>query len=195
MVQVVFWQLLNSAAWRPGQCEVSTPWRDDCKRSYDRIAGEYVARLADELDSKPFDRAWLEAFASELRGAGRVADIGCGPGHVSAFLAARGLDVVGIDMSSEMLERACEVACEVAFLEADMTRLGDAVGESSLAGAIAFYSIIHVPRAEHPRLVTEFARALSGRIPSHSRSGGDRECRWSFISTRWKRSAPRSRRA
>ena len=34
---------------------------------------------------------------------GRVADVGCGPGRVAAFLAERGLDVVGVDVSQAML--------------------------------------------------------------------------------------------
>jgi SAM-dependent methyltransferase len=30
---------------------------------------------------------------------GRTADVGCGPGHVTAFLRAQGLDVFGVDLS------------------------------------------------------------------------------------------------
>jgi SAM-dependent methyltransferase len=37
---------------------------------------------------------------------GRVLDVGCGPGHVAAHLATRGLDVTGIDLDPGMIEQA-----------------------------------------------------------------------------------------
>ena len=36
---------------------------------------------------------------------GRVLDLGCGPGHWSAFLHARGADVTGVDQVPEFVER------------------------------------------------------------------------------------------
>ena len=54
----------------------------------------------------------------------RVLDLGCGPGWTSIFLAARGLDVVGADVSESMLEVARDNArrhgVTVEFREAEM---------------------------------------------------------------------------
>jgi len=49
--------------------------------------------------------ARLVAFAGFPPGA-RVLDVGCGPGFVSAALLQAGCQVVGIDLSGEMIERA-----------------------------------------------------------------------------------------
>ena len=71
----------------------------DVAGSYDRAARAYAEHLCDELDRKPLDRALLNRFAEEVAGSGLVCDLGCGPGHVAAYLAARGVRTVGIDLS------------------------------------------------------------------------------------------------
>ena len=58
---------------------------------YDRVAEKYAAAFFDELERKPFDRALLDRFAAAVAGRGRVCDVGCGPGHVGRYLAARGV--------------------------------------------------------------------------------------------------------
>jgi hypothetical protein len=55
--------------------------------AYDAVARAYHDQLGDELAGKPLDRAVLQAF-TELAGEGAIADVGCGPGHVTRFLAA-----------------------------------------------------------------------------------------------------------
>lgn len=53
----------------------------------------------------------------------RVLDLGCGPGHLSAELAARGLTVTGIDRDPEMLDAARTYAPGVHFEQQDLRRL------------------------------------------------------------------------
>jgi hypothetical protein len=88
-------------------------------RSYDRVAGDYAAQILDELKHKPFDRGVLDTFA-ELAGKGTVADVGCGPGHVGAYLADRGVRTVALDLSPAM----CAIALQTSSLPScagDMT--------------------------------------------------------------------------
>lgn len=94
--------------------------------SYDAVATAYADQLSDELGRKPLDRALLTAFAEQLHattrawasavdpgharaartGRPRMWDVGCGPGHVTAFLAGLGLDAAGIDLSGQMVAQA-----------------------------------------------------------------------------------------
>src|SRR5215469_15362925 len=94
----------------PGERHVAV----GARAAYDAIARAYHDQLGNELAGKPLDRALLEAFA-ELAGAGAIADVGCGPGHVTQFLSARNVRVIGIDISPGMLEVAREHAPALAF--------------------------------------------------------------------------------
>ncbi|MEI7771990.1 MAG: class I SAM-dependent methyltransferase [Chloroflexales bacterium] len=116
---------------------------DPLQISYDRVAADYTAHIADELTGKPLDRALLLAFAEQVRPLGPVADLGCGPGHVAAFLADAGVAVEGIDYSSEMVAQAARRYPTLTFRQGD-PRAPD-VAEVSLGGMVAFYSIIHLP--------------------------------------------------
>ena len=67
-------------------------------------------------------------------GGRRVLDAGCGTGRVAIELAARGYDVVGVDLDPGMLGTARAKAPDLAWYEADLARL-DLIPE--LAGAEA----------------------------------------------------------
>src|SRR5439155_313770 len=83
--------------------EVEAPrWNPDLAGTYDRVAAPYGEQFFDELARKPFDRELLDRFAARLSGRGLVCDVGCGPGHVGRYLAERGVDVFGLDLSTDM---------------------------------------------------------------------------------------------
>src|SRR5580704_6571861 len=116
------------------------------RASYDAVAENYTNRVHDELRHKPLDRRLLQAFADQLQdkyGPGaEVCDIGCGPGHVGAFLAAGGLTAGGIDLSPSMIEHARTLHPEMTFAVGSMTSLD--VPDARYHGIVAFYSIIHL---------------------------------------------------
>ncbi|WP_040687416.1 class I SAM-dependent methyltransferase [Nocardia vinacea] len=126
------------------------------RRSYDLVAERYAEELGDELRGKPLDRGVLEVFA-ELADDGVVADIGCGPGHVAAYLAGRGVRAVGMDLSPAMCGVARRTA-SVAVGAADMTALP--VRGQSLAGLVCLYAVIHLDEQQRAAAYAEFARVL-----------------------------------
>ena len=77
--------------------------RESLRRSYDEVAEEYSTRIGDELAHKPLDRALLRALVEQTPSGSPVADLGCGPGHVAAWLARNGATAVGIDISPGMV--------------------------------------------------------------------------------------------
>jgi SAM-dependent methyltransferase len=110
--------------------------------TYDALAPEYAAHLADELAGKPFDRELLDRFATRMRGAGPVCELGCGPGHVARYLHDRGVDVSGVDLSPGMIEQARRLHPGMTFREGDMLALD--LPDASLAGIVSFYAIVHL---------------------------------------------------
>ncbi len=67
----------------------------------------YGERVADVYDDwyRPVDSAGEVALLTELAHGGRVLELGVGTGRVALPLAARGVDVHGIDASPAMVER------------------------------------------------------------------------------------------
>jgi len=133
---------------------------DDLRCSYDRVAEKYEAQFLDELSGKWIDRQLLEAFADSVDDP--VVDIGCGPGQVGAYLRRWGRRVVGVDLSVEMA-RLAGGRLDLAAA-ADLRLLPFRSGQ--LGGAVAFYSLIHLPREELGAALIEFRRVLrpGGRV-------------------------------
>jgi len=151
------------------------PWsRDELVAGYDTVADVYAERFAHELDHKPFDRRILDELAARLAGRGRVCDLGCGPGHIARYLCAQGVDAFGVDLSPGMVEVARRLHPSLRFEVADMRALP--LADGSLAGVVAFYSLIHLQRAEVPAAAAEIARVLQpGGILLASVHGGEGE--------------------
>src|SRR5215471_17840893 len=119
-------------------------WRPDTGTSYDKIAEHYATEYFDELNRKPFDCELLTRFAQSLPARARVCDIGCGPGHIARYLASRGLNVTGVDLSPTMVATARRLNPGMRFETGDMLELPFA--EHSFTAVAAFYSLIHVER-------------------------------------------------
>src|SRR5262249_48634553 len=115
-------------------------------------------RLLGELDHKPFDREILGRFASRTKSLGVVCDVGCGPGHVAAYLRGLGVDVHGVDVSAAMVSIAAKLNSNIPFRREDMRSL--TVEDGAYGGLVAFYSIIHFNRSELPSVFLEMRRVL-----------------------------------
>jgi SAM-dependent methyltransferase len=128
----------------------------ETRGSYDAVAARYAAEIGDELSAKPLDRAVLNAFAEQAAD-GMAADIGCGPGHVTAYLTARGVHAFGLDLSPIMCATALE-RTSLAFAAADMTALP--LASETLTGIVCLYAVIHLDAAQRLAAYQEFARVL-----------------------------------
>lgn len=127
------------------------------RTAYDTVAVDYAELLRDELDAKPLDRAMLAAFAATVRGP--VADLGCGPGRVTAHLHDLGTHAFGIDLSPQMIEVARRTHPQLRFAVGSMTALD--LDDRSLGGIVAWYSIVHTPPEQLPTAFAEFHRVLN----------------------------------
>lgn len=126
--------------------------------SYDVVAPDYAERFSGELSGKPFDLELLDRLASDVAGSGPVCDLGCGPGQIGAYLAGRGCQVLGIDLSPGMLRCAKERHSDLAFSVGDMRALP--LADASCAAVACFYALIHIPRPQVPAVLAELSRVL-----------------------------------
>ena len=145
---------------------------------YDLAVPRYVQFVCTEISSKtegPIDQSLLVAFVELVKRqtTHRAADVGCGPGRAASFMATRGLDVVGVDVSEAMLAIARNAHPHIKFEERQLDALRFITGV--LAGAVCWYSIIYTPLGRLAEAFGELARVLiPGGLPTPCFSGGGR---------------------
>lgn len=135
------------------------------RRAYDLAAERYHELFHDELNTKEYDRAFLDRFASHFNKDSLVCDAGCGPSaHIGRYLFEKGIPVVGVDIAERCIELARQYNPGMVFQLGDMRSLP--FGGETVDGVIAYYSIIDTPKKCVPGLFQEFHRVLTpgGRL-------------------------------
>lgn len=141
-------------------CPEGSPHLCTTADAYDAVADRYAEFAREGLDAIPLDRAVLAAFGELTRAAdaGPVAELGCGPGHVTAHLRGLGLDVFGVDLSPNLIDLARETYPDLRFEFGSMGALN--LADGTLGGIVSWYSVIHDPPREVPSYFAEFRRVL-----------------------------------
>jgi SAM-dependent methyltransferase len=134
---------------------------DEARRAYDAVAETYAASVPALFARDVRGRAMVAAFAELVaaEGAGPVADLGCGPGHVAAHLRDLGVQVFGVDVSPGTVAAARRAHPEIRFEVGTLASLRAADG--SLGGVLSWWSLLHTPPAERHAVFAEWYRALA----------------------------------
>jgi len=128
-------------------------------RGYEAIAGAYAAQRA-----RFHEAGLLTEFVALIPEGGRILDLGVGAGiPVARTLAAAGFTVVGIDISSSMLQLARDNVPAALLARMDISSL--ALADSTFDGITAFYSLFHVDRRQHEAIVERLAVVLRPSAP------------------------------
>lgn len=135
---------------------------DIVRDSYDRVADNYAHMVTTtgfgDIRTHPWLRAAMDVFADAVGELGPVLDVGCGPGTVTAYLAQRGVDVSGVDLSPRMIENARRLHPECSFSVGSATDLD--LADSTFGGVLGWWSLFNLPRDVLPPVLSSFARAL-----------------------------------
>jgi SAM-dependent methyltransferase len=136
--------------------------------SYDVVPRDYADLIPARFAGDPVGRAIVAAFAEQVRtGGGPVADLGCGPGHVTAHLDSLGVSAFSIDLSPRMVDIARRTYPDLRFEIGSFTDLH--IGDGDLGGVLAWWSICHTPPDVLPSVFGEFHRTLAegGHVLGH----------------------------
>ena len=141
---------------------VNEELREQTRSAYDAVASDYATIIPDTGFEAPLDLAMVNEFVNEVakRPASKVLDAGCGAGRMVTYLQSQSpsLDVVGIDLSAEMIALAQFAHPTAKFRQTDLSDTQFPEGEFD--GILAWYSIIHTEPDQLAEIVAEFARIL-----------------------------------
>lgn len=127
-----------------------------------RLAYASVAELYIELfgTSQQVHADDLAFIGRHLAGRpGTVLDLGCGPGHITGYLRSLGVDARGIDMVPEFIAHAQAAHPGGRYQLGSIEDLD--VVDHSIAGILAWYSLIHLPPQNLDGVLAEFRRAVA----------------------------------
>ncbi len=127
------------------------------RAAYSGLAEQYIAAFGDAAQEHVDDLSLVRRHLADL--AGPVLDLGCGPGHWTAWLSSLGVDVTGVDVVPEFIDHARSKHPHLRFLQGDMAELDPP--DHAVAGILSWYSTIHLPPADLPRVLTGFRRLLA----------------------------------
>lgn len=124
------------------------------RQGYDTCAETYAERNSTDERRVGILQEYLGALSTPAR----ILDAGCGHGTPTLRQVNQELTVVGLDFSREQLRIAHETGFAGGLVQADMSELP--FQPSVFDAVTAFDSLIHVPLADHQRVIDEFARVL-----------------------------------
>jgi uncharacterized protein YceH (UPF0502 family) len=129
------------------------------RASYSAVATAYADTLTGELDGLPFERWLLDRVAAHA-GTDPVVEVGCGPGHVTAYLAEAGADAMGLDLTPEMVAQARKRYPDGVYEVGDLRTLMRPVNGSGWAAVLGWYSLIHLAASELPGALEALTRPM-----------------------------------
>ncbi len=122
-----------------------------------RIYDDRAADYAEMTDAYNTTDPRLTAFIAACPAAGRVLDLGCGPGAAAAKMAEAGLTVEAVDASAAMVE----MAARHPGVSARQATFDDITGTATYDGIWANFSLLHAPRADFPRHLAALHHAIN----------------------------------
>ncbi len=125
--------------------------------AYGSVAGLYIELFGTSGQVHADDLALIGRHLT-IR-SGTVLDVGCGPGHLTGYLRSLGVDATGIDLVPEFIAHAKATHPTGRYHLGSMTSL-DAANDS-VAGILAWFSLIHLPPGELAGVLAEFRRVLA----------------------------------
>lgn len=126
------------------------------KKSYENTAHQFAVNVA---NLTPLES--IERFCKLLPPKAKILDIGCGSGRDAKVLSEKGLDVLGIDYSTNLLNIAKETAPKATFELMDIEEISFPKG--SFDGVWAASSFCHIPKKVLPSILSNIHHLLKDK--------------------------------
>jgi SAM-dependent methyltransferase len=120
---------------------------EDPAAVYDAIAEPFS-----DASSSPSEH--LDEWLDMLPAAGRMLDVGCGPGADCRHAATRGFGIVGLDTSRGLVAQARKKSPGLDFRLGDMRSVP--MPEAEFDGVASLFSLIHIPKQDVAGVLRRF---------------------------------------
>ena len=127
------------------------------QQAYACVAELYIELFGTRQQVHADDLAFIGRHLSGQPGT--VLDLGCGPGHITDYLRSLGVDATGIDMVPEFIAHAQAAHPSGGYQLGSFDNL--AVANHSVAGILAWGSLIHLPPQDLDGVLAEFRRVMA----------------------------------
>jgi SAM-dependent methyltransferase len=133
--------------------------REIIRKGYEK--GDYISAYRMSKEPNRFEKAFMDRLLSEMPEGPKpkVLDLGCGAGiPFDSYLASRGCDITGIDITEKHLALARKNVPKARFIMGDFSRMKL---KGKFDAVISFYAIFHIPREEHLRMFKKIKSLLT----------------------------------
>ncbi|HUC01990.1 MAG TPA: class I SAM-dependent methyltransferase [Candidatus Paceibacterota bacterium] len=121
-------------------------------KTYDEMAAAYDEETKDFWER--FPRTIIDKFIESVKG--KILDVGSGPGRDGLILKDRGLDVICLDASEEMVKLSSQKG--LISIVGDILSLP--FSDESFDGVWAYTSLLHIKKAEIKTALREVSRVV-----------------------------------
>ena len=128
--------------------------RQIVRASYNKIASEYEATRKHDSEDVQLLRKLLERLSRNST----VLDAGSGSGYPVTKFLAQYFQVTGIDFALKQIQLAKDRVPSAEFICADIANLP--IRGNTFDAFCSYYSIIHIPRSGHPKVLDNFLNIL-----------------------------------
>lgn len=129
---------------------------EQVRRAYGAAAEQYIGMFGSVAHVHGDDLALITRHLSGRQGT--VLDVGCGPGHLTAYLRSLQTFAIGVDVVQEFLDHAQAKDPRGAYMCGSLSALPVAAG--SATGVLAWYSLIHLAPRDLDRALAELRRVM-----------------------------------
>lgn len=130
---------------------------EQVRDAYASVADLYIGLFGTSEQVHADDLAFIGRHLSIQPG--KVLDLGCGPGHITGYLRSLGADAMGIDLVPGFIAHAKAAHPTGRYQLGSMKSLD--VENHSIAGILAWYSLIHLPPQDLDGVLAGFRRVMT----------------------------------
>lgn len=137
------------------ESEISREEIRTTKENYNQVA-EFFSERTKDMQINDIER--FVKLLKKNQNNPKVLDIGCGPGRDAKTFVEEDIEVIGIDISEEMLNIARKTVPDAEFKKIDMRNLP--FDSNSFDGIWSAGSLQHIPKEEMDELLSDLYRVL-----------------------------------